>query len=135
MSNMTNEQSFAHQQKLLEKEIEGLSREKLPTANIIVAGKTGAGKSTLLNAVFGNEFAAVGTGRPVTDQIKEYQNSDIPIRIWDTVGLELDSKKTKGSINAIKHTVAVKSESGDKFDRIHAIWYCVNSGTNRYEGG
>ena len=66
----------------------GLGRDDLPTANIMVAGITGTGKSTLLNAVFGAEVAATGKGRPVTEQIDEYQSADIPIHIWDTVGLE-----------------------------------------------
>ena len=43
------------------------------TANIIIAGITGAGKSTLINAVFGKDFAETGKGRPVTQEIREYQ--------------------------------------------------------------
>ena len=108
--------------------------EKLPPANIMVAGKTGAGKSTLLNAVFGSSLAKTGTGRPVTSEIKEYQGEDLPICIWDTVGLELDSEKTKQSIDSIKKTIASKVSNKDKFDRMHAIWYCINANTNRYEG-
>lgn len=106
----------------------------LPTANIMVAGITGTGKSTLLNAVFSSELAATGSGRPVTDQISEYDSPNIPIHIWDTVGLELDSEKTKQSINEIRNIIANKSVSDDQFDRIHAIWYCINSGSNRYQG-
>ena len=107
---------------------------ELKTANIMVAGKTGTGKSTLLNAVFGEEVAATGTGKPVTEHISEYKNEDIPIHIWDTVGLELDSEKTKKAIEEIKRTIASKSESDGVLDQIHAIWYCINSGSNRYEG-
>lgn len=106
----------------------------LRTANIMVAGKTGTGKSTLLNAIFGEDVAATGTGRPVTDHIDEYKHDSIPIHIWDTVGLELDSEKTRQSIEEIKRTIASKTESKDKLDQIHAIWYCINSGSNRYEG-
>lgn len=106
----------------------------LKTANIMVAGKTGTGKSTLLNAIFGEDLATTGTGRPVTKHIDEYKHESIPIHIWDTVGLELDSKKTRQSIDEIKRTIASKSESKDELDQIHAIWYCINSGSNRYEG-
>lgn len=130
MSN--NEKTFAEQQAELENDL--LNAEELPTANIMVAGKTGTGKSTLLNAVFGEDLATTGTGRPVTDHIDEYQQADIPIHIWDTVGLELDSQKTKDSIADIKKTIANKSSAGDKFDRMHAIWYCIASDGNRYEG-
>ena len=69
----------------------------MPPANIMVAGITGSGKSTLLNAVFGTEVAETGKGRPITERIDEYHSENVPIRIWDTVGLELDSVKTKKS--------------------------------------
>ena len=111
-----------------------MSDDELPTANIIVAGITGTGKSTLLNAVFGQDFARTGTGRPVTSSMNDYETPDIPIHIWDTVGLELDSAKTKETIANIRKTIADKSSSQDQFDRIHAIWYCINAGSNRYQG-
>lgn len=114
--------------------LDEVSQEGLPTANIIVAGITGTGKSTLINAVFGAELAKTGTGRPVTENINEYENGDIPIHIWDTVGLELDSKKTKESIKSIKEAIANKAAATEKYDRVHAIWYCINSGSNRYQG-
>ena len=88
----------------------------------------------MINAIFNEKLAATGTGRPVTDEIKEYNNQNIPIRIWDTVGLEIDADKTKESIKEIRNTIAQKSESDNQFDRIHAIWYCINSGSNRYQG-
>src|SRR4051812_33127463 len=34
--------------------------------NLLIVGKTGTGKSTLVNAVFGDEVASTGVGRPVT---------------------------------------------------------------------
>lgn len=111
-----------------------INSDNIPVANIMVAGITGTGKSTLINAIFNEKLAATGTGRPVTDEIKEYNNQNIPIRIWDTIGLEIDADKTKESIKEIRNTIAQKSESDNQFDRIHAIWYCINSGSNRYQG-
>lgn len=134
MNGYTNQQKEKMEEEALRKAVDELDRASLPTANIMVAGITGTGKSTLLNAVFSSDLAATGTGRPVTDQIAEYDSPDIPIHIWDTVGLELDSEKTKESIKAIRDTIANKSASDDHFDRIHAIWYCINSGSNRYQG-
>lgn len=132
---MTGEQKLRFQQEELEKGLDAkINSGNLPTANIMVAGITGTGKSTLINAVFGSEMAATGTGRPVTEHIDEYQNADIPIHIWDTVGLELDSEKTRQSIKSIKATIASKTSSNDQYDRVHAIWYCINSGSSRYQG-
>ncbi len=134
MEELTVKERFRRQQEDLDKRLNALSEKDLPTANIIVAGITGAGKSTLLNAVFGSELAKTGSGRPVTDHINEYNNDEIPVRIWDTVGLELNAEKTKKSIQSIKDVIAKKAAEKDQFDRIHAIWYCINSASSRYQG-
>lgn len=118
----------------VEKNVNNLDHDKLPTANIMVAGGTGVGKSTLLNAIFGAELAATGKGRPVTAHISEYESLDVPIHIWDTVGLEIDSETTESSINSIRQTIADKADAKDQFDRVHAIWYCIGSGSSRYQG-
>ncbi|WP_028520891.1 GTPase [Ruminococcus flavefaciens] len=107
------------------------------TANIIIAGITGAGKSTLINAVFGKDFAATGKGKPVTQEIKEYRNPNVPVRIWDSIGFEIGNdnsgvSKTKASITKIKKTIEEQA-SKDQVDHIHAIWYCINQGGSRYQ--
>lgn len=108
--------------------------DDLSPANILVAGITGTGKSTLLNAIFGKNLAETGTGRPVTEHMSEYHSEDIPIRIWDTVGLELDSEKTRKSIGDICAKIAEMAEHPDPYDKVHAIWYCINSNSKRYQG-
>lgn len=134
MAEYTNAEKLKMDEEELAERLKNLEREELPTANIIVAGIAGAGKSTLLNAVFGSEVAETGKGRAVTQHMKEYDCGSLPIHIWDTVGLELDVEKTKQSIAAIKETISSKAKSKDVFDRIHAIWYCIDSGTHRYQG-
>lgn len=134
MDEYTNAQKERMTEEEFKKRVDDLDHDKLPTANIMVAGGTGVGKSTLLNAIFGAEVAATGKGRPVTSHISGYESSDIPIHIWDTVGLEIDSETTEDSINSIRQTIADKTNSQDQFDRVHAIWYCIGSGGSRYQG-
>lgn len=113
-----------------------LMEEKLPKANIIVAGVAGAGKSTLLNAIFGQDFAKTGCGRPITSDIRVYEddkNDNALIRIWDTMGFELDDKKVASTIKSIKDVIVTKNESKDPFDRIHAIWYCIQATGTRFQ--
>lgn len=134
MDGYTNAQKERMTEEEFKKRVDALDHDKLPTANIMVAGGTGVGKSTLLNAIFGSELAATGKGRPVTAHISEYQSVDIPIHIWDTVGLEIDSETTEDSIKSIRETIAAKADSQNQFDRVHAIWYCIGSGGSRYQG-
>ena len=134
MSKIVSGITIKKQEDDLDKKLDLIASEDLPTANIIVAGITGTGKSTLINSIFGSELAKTGTGKPVTEHIDEYENDDVPIHIWDTVGLELDSENTRNSIQSIKDTIAAKAEAEDQFDRVHAIWYCINATSNRYQG-
>ncbi len=39
--------------------------------NILIAGRSGVGKSTLVNAIFHEDLAETGQGRPVTKETKE----------------------------------------------------------------
>uniref|UniRef100_N2A599 G domain-containing protein n=1 Tax=Eubacterium plexicaudatum ASF492 TaxID=1235802 RepID=N2A599_9FIRM len=108
-------------------------KQHLPKANVVIAGVAGAGKSTLINAIFGCELAKTGMGRPITREIKVWENDDVPVRIWDTMGLELSDKQVKNTINAIKGVIAGKNESKDPFDRIHAIWYCIQAVGSKFQ--
>lgn len=104
-------------------------------ANLIIAGKTGVGKSTLINAAFREDIAKTGIGTPVTDEgdVRWYEKADFPLRIYDTIGLELDEEKRKRSLEMIKTVCqdAKRSNDPDKF--IHVMWYCVASDSDRLE--
>lgn len=109
------------------------ANEKLGHANIIITGKTGVGKSTLINAVFRENLAETGIGKPCTQHIKMISKQDFPIRIYDTKGLEL-SKNTQEEIKKeINRTISKGLQTGDEDKYIHAIWYCINTLSNRIE--
>lgn len=116
--------------------------------NIIVMGKTGAGKSTLVNAVLEEDLAPTGMGQAVTKQNKVYtKKMMIPVgecrngqygllgcrlNIYDTVGLEIDSSITEGTLNNIKeHIENTKSKMSP--DNLHMVWFCVNHCSSRFE--
>lgn len=128
MNMITNDQV-----KQFQKEAAALMDEKLPKANIMVTGGAGVGKSTLINAIFEGELAETGVGRPVTHEITVYEKEKVPVRIWDTMGLELSDKQIRETIEAIKRVIAQKSADKDPFDRIHAIWYCIQAVGGRFQ--
>lgn len=104
-------------------------------ANLIIAGKTGVGKSTLINAAFREDIAKTGIGTPVTDDgdVRWYEKSGFPLRIYDTIGLELDEVKRMHSLEMIKKVCQDSKKSNDPDKYIHAMWYCVASDSDRLE--
>lgn len=133
-SNLSMAQIRDQERDAFDKKVDELDG-KFPPGNIIVAGKTGVGKSTLLNAIFKEEVAATDIGHPVTKSSKKYESESIPIRIWDTVGFELDEtgNQHKKVITDIRNIIADKNANDDPFDKIHCIWYCVNAEAKRFE--
>lgn len=108
-------------------------KKKIGHVNIVVAGKTGAGKSTLINTVFGDELAKTGTGHPVTKEVKEISKEGYPLRIYDTVGLELGQKDQNTSKENIIKLIKDKMNTRDYDQMIHCIWYCVVGDCSRFE--
>ncbi|MDO5707842.1 MAG: DUF697 domain-containing protein [Andreesenia angusta] len=102
-------------------------------ANIVLMGKTGVGKSSLVNSVFKEELVETGKGRPITEEIKLIEKDGIPLRIYDTRGLELKSETQSTAIEDIKRLLKEKAKSNRPDEYIHYIWYCVNSRSNRIE--
>ncbi len=105
--------------------------QKMVPLNLMVVGKTGVGKSTLINAIFRERLAATGQGKPVTDGLYRIEKPGIPLRIYDTKGLELGAHGTKEVSRALEK--AIREREADPRERIHLIWYCLQAGSNRVE--
>lgn len=112
------------------KEIFDKAIKDLGKVNILIAGKTGVGKSTLLNAVFGEDLAATGVGKPITQITKEYTKEGMLFHLFDTKGFEMDEYQTisEDVINLINNR-----RTADPKEHIHLAWYCISSLGGRIE--
>lgn len=105
--------------------------DKHKRANILIAGKTGVGKSTLINAVFRDNLAETGIGRPVTQGVEEVTQPGSVLCILDTKGLELKSFETiRASI-----LEAVEKRRNDPDSNVHLAWVCIMETGGRIEDG
>jgi len=107
------------------------ARQKRGRVNIMLAGKTGVGKSTLINAVFQGKLATTGSGRPVTQKVREITKEGIPLSIFDTRGLEMAAlKETQADILDLVRTRRADSDAGR---HIHLAWVCIAEDSRRVE--
>ena len=114
-------------------EILNMVKAQFSKTNILILGKTGVGKSTLLNAVFGEDLAETGSGKPCTEHIKEYTKEDFPICLIDTRGLELENYET--ILKDLHEEIDKRKQKPEPSNYIHIAWYCINYGSKRIEDG
>lgn len=100
--------------------------------NVMIIGKTGVGKSTLVNAVFKDELATTGVGRPVTQHIRQYTKPKCPITIYDTPGMELSGEQNQSVRLEVAQCID-ELRYKDPEQHIHIIWYCIHHEAQRIE--
>lgn len=102
--------------------------------NIALMGKTGTGKSTLINYLFMAPLARTGTGRPVTKRgfhPYDFQIKDLPIRIYDSWGLEAD--KAEEWMLELEEELSQRGPDTAAQHWFHTVFYCINAGGHRIE--
>lgn len=105
-------------------------RQQMGHVNIALVGKTGVGKSTLINAIFNEDLAETGIGRPITQHSKEYTKEGSLYSILDTKGFELENYQA--ILEELKETINER-KTGDPKTHIHIVWFCVRSYDMRFE--
>jgi uncharacterized protein (DUF697 family)/GTP-binding protein EngB required for normal cell division len=101
--------------------------------NLVIFGKTGAGKSTLINAMFGEDVAKVGNGRPVTLNTQYFEHPNGYMGIYDSQGIEVGEEGDK--ILERLREIIVEKRKGPVEEQIHVVWYCVRGGDRRLDDG
>jgi len=99
--------------------------------NIIISGKTGVGKSSLINSIFHENLAKTGTGRPVTQDIKEITKEGVPIAIFDTKGLEIENYKN--ILKDLEEFIKEKRNRSNVNEQLHVAWLCIAESNMRVE--
>lgn len=99
--------------------------------NLAVFGKTGSGKSTLVNAIFGQERALTGLGKPITKGLMYYRHEDGFLGIYDSEGFETG---TAGDVilRGLRDLVT-RQDALPIDERIHGAWYAVRWSDRRFE--
>lgn len=98
--------------------------------NVMLAGRVGVGKSTLVNAIFGEPIAPTGVGSSITQSIQRYTQSNLPISVYDTPGIELG---IEAELIAKTYLTEIRKQMGDGDTRVHFCLYCVRTRDERFE--
>ena len=106
--------------------------DKMQPLNVLVAGKTGSGKSTLINALFRENLATTGAGLPITQQLVRITKEGVPLTLYDTKGLELTAESQREVLASLSDLL-IEKRQGDPRDKIHVVYYCLNSTMARIE--
>lgn len=104
--------------------------EKIEKVHILVVGKTGVGKSTLINSIFREKLAETGIGQPITKHLHKIEKEGVPMVLYDTRGLELDTETQMQVTGEIDDTLTRMVQNKE---HMHVAYYCINASSSRIE--
>jgi len=99
--------------------------------NILVCGGTGTGKSSLINYLFGERVADVGSGKPVTNEVRKYASETASVVLYDTVGYEVGEEQQKNFYARVIEFVKQRNRRPTIAEHIHLVWYCLSTASKR----
>ncbi|WP_187938967.1 GTPase [Helicobacter pylori] len=114
----------------MEKMREVIKKEK-PKMNVLIMGATGVGKSSLINALFGQEIAKAGVGKPITQHLEKFIDEKKGLILWDTKGIE--AKDYHDTIQSIKKEMEDSFKTLDEKEAIDVAYLCVKETSGRVE--
>ncbi|WP_033781695.1 GTPase [Helicobacter pylori] len=114
----------------MSKMLEFIKKEK-PKMNILLMGATGVGKSSLINALFGEEIAKTGVGKPITQHLEKYIDEKKGLILWDTKGIE--AKDYHDTVQSVQKEMEESFEKLDEKEAIDVAYLCVKETSGRVE--
>lgn len=97
---------------------------------VVVVGATGSGKSSLVNRFFGEEVAATGVGKPVTQDFGHYEPTDQrPVHLYDSKGFERQDLELRQRTEV---WVRRQQAQEEVCERLHVLWYVIDCGSARW---
>ncbi len=114
----------------MEKMREVIKKEK-PIMNILLMGAIGVGKSSLINALFGQEVAKAGIGKPVTQHLEKYVDEEKGLILWDTKGIEAEDYQN--TMESLKKEMEDSFKTLDEKKAIDVEYLCVKETSSRVE--
>lgn len=110
------------------KNLKGIKESKM---NVLLMGATGVGKSSLINALFGEEIAKAGVGKPITQHLEKYIDEQKGLILWDTQGIE--ATDYHDTMQSIKKEMEDSFKTLSEKEAIDVAYLCVKETSGRVQ--